>query len=84
MTRLMCISGAASVFVVSITETSVLEDDLGELARLLINAIGRHVLVEFEVGEALEDLLQSRLTDGVVLKLVLLLELLDQLEKESN
>jgi hypothetical protein len=32
----------------------------------------------------LEDLLKRRLTDTVVFKLMLLLELFDQLEKETN
>ena len=64
--------------------SGLLKHNLSELARLLIDAVGRHVLIEFEVGEALENLLERRLTDGVVLKLVLFLELLDQLEEETD
>ena len=59
---------------------SSLEEDLRELSGLLINAECRHVLVKLEVSKPLEDLLQSRLTHGVVLKLMLLLQLLNQLE----
>jgi hypothetical protein len=60
------------------------EDDLGKLARILIDTVSWHVFVKFEVSEPLEDLLESGLTDGVVFKLVLILELLDELEEEAD
>lgn len=63
---------------------SVLENDLGQLARVLVNAESWHVFVKFEVGEALEDLLQGCLRDRVVFKLMLLLQLLNQFEKEAD
>ena len=64
--------------------SSVFEHDLGQLSRLLVDAVSGHVLVELEVCEALEDLFERGLTDGVVLELVLVLQLLDQLEEETD
>jgi len=67
-----------------LAERESFEDDLGKLARLIIDTVSWHVFVEFEVSEPLEDLLESGLTDRVVFKLVLLLELLDELEEEAD
>ena len=64
--------------------SSVFEHDLGQLSRLLVDAVGGYILVELEVGEALEDLLERCLTHRVVLELVLVLQLLDQLEEETD
>ena len=73
-----------SILLCILTYIYSLEEDFRELSGLLINAECRHVLVKLEVSKPLEDLLQSRLTHGVVLKLMLLLQLLNQLEQEAN
>ena len=64
--------------------SSVFEYDLGQLSRLLVDAVSGYVLVELKVGEALEDLLERCLTHRVVLELVLVLQLFDQLEEETD
>ena len=61
-----------------------LEENLGKLARLLIDAECGHIFVEVEIGEALEDLLERGLAHRVILQLVLLLQLLNQLEQEPD
>ena len=63
---------------------SFLEHNLCKLTRFLVDAVGGYVLVKFKVGKALENLLQGGLTHGIILKLVLLLELLDKLEEETD
>ena len=62
----------------------LLEHNLGELSWLLIDTVGGHILIELKVGEALENLLQGGLTDRVIFELVLFLQLLDQLEEETD
>ena len=64
--------------------SSVFEYNLGQLSRLLVDAVSGYVLVELKVGETLEDLLERCLTHRVVLELVLVLQLLDQLEEETD
>ena len=57
-----------------------LEHNFGKLARFIIDAIGWYVLVESEICEALENLLERRLTDTVVLELMFFFEFFDSLK----
>jgi len=57
-----------------------LEYDLSKLPRILINAESRHIFIELEICKSLKDLLKCGLTDGIVFKIVLFFELLDEFE----
>ena len=61
-----------------------LEYDFSKFTRVLIDTESGHILVELEVSKTLKDLLESSLADRVIFKLVLLFELFNQFEQESN
>jgi hypothetical protein len=49
-----------------------------------INSVGLDLLVKVEVGEALEDLLQGGLRDGVLVDVIGLLQLVNHTEHLTN